>query len=217
MNAAVYMVGLPLMGAVVGATPFGYLAGKAKGIDIREHGSGNIGATNVIRVLGKGVGLPVFVLDVLKGAVPVWVAIWLLGMVEAGQGALNLNAVLTGLATILGHNYTFWLGFKGGKGVATSAGTLLALMPLALSVGIVVWVVFFIVTRYVAIASILSAAAIPVVVAVRGFVSGEWNYPVVALAVVIAVMVAVRHRSNIARLKAGTENRFERKKKKEKG
>lgn len=213
MNSAVYMIGLPLLGAVVGATPFGYLAGKAKGIDIRDHGSGNIGATNVIRVLGKGIGLPVFVLDVLKGAVPVWLAVWLLEAAGAPQGMANLTSVLTGLATILGHNYTFWLGFKGGKGVATSAGTLLALMPVALSVGILVWLILFFATRYVAIASIFSAAAIPVAVIVRASISGNWNYPVVALAVVIAVMVAVRHRSNIARLKAGTENRFERKKK----
>jgi len=201
-------IGVILLAYVVGATPFGYLASRANGIDIRDHGSGNIGATNVLRTLGKKVGIPVFFLDVLKGLIPV-----LLAGHFAGDVFYSLVPVLAAVATILGHNFTFWLGFKGGKGVATSAGALLGLMPVALAAGVVVWLAFFFSTRYVAVASIFSAATIPVAVAVRGLLSGGVRWPYLVLGVLVAVMVFVRHRTNIHRLLAGEEHRFERRKK----
>jgi glycerol-3-phosphate acyltransferase PlsY len=110
-----------------GATPFGYLAGKLKGIDIRQHGSGNIGATNAIRVLGKGIGIPVFILDLLKGLLPVLFAKHWLAQMPGAESLISWGAVLTALAAVLGHMFTFWLGFKGGKGVATTGGVLLGI------------------------------------------------------------------------------------------
>ena len=191
---------------VIGATPFGYFAGKLKGIDIREHGSGNIGATNVLRTLGKGVGIPVFILDVLKGAVPVLLAQMLFS-------ESDITAVLAALGTILGHTFTFWLGFKGGKGVATSGGAILALVPLALLGGLVAWLAVFYSTRYVALASIVAAVAIPVVVAIQTLIWKSAGYPLLVFSIVVGALVVWRHRSNITRLMDGTEHKFTRRKK----
>jgi len=191
---------------VIGATPFGYFAGKLKGIDIREHGSGNIGATNVLRTLGKGVGIPVFILDVLKGAVPV-----LLAQILFSES--DITAVLAALGTILGHTFTFWLGFKGGKGVATSGGAILALVPLALLGGLVAWLAVFYSTRYVALASIVAAVAIPVVVAIQTLIWKSVGYPLLVFSIVVGALVVWRHRSNITRLMDGTEHKFTRRKK----
>ena len=191
---------------LVGATPFGYLAGKMRGIDIRDHGSGNIGATNVLRVLGKPVGITVFLLDFLKGLVPVLVAKYLSdgNTAEAGQ---SLAPILAALGAILGHNFTFWLKFRGGKGVATSAGALIALLPIAVACGLAVWILLFFGTRYVAVASMGAALTIPVVTAIT-----DWGHtPLLVFSIAIAVLAVVRHRANIRRLLAGNENRFQRK------
>ncbi|MEM0970651.1 MAG: glycerol-3-phosphate 1-O-acyltransferase PlsY [Verrucomicrobiota bacterium] len=198
-----------LLGYVIGATPFGYLAGKWKGIDIREHGSGNIGATNVLRVMGKGIGYPVFALDVFKGVLPVWLAQHFGGDVPPA----GLVPVLTSIATILGHNYTFWLGFKGGKGIATSAGALLPLMPFTILAAVTLWGIAFLTTRYVSVASIISALTLPSSIFLQGVFSGSWNGPLLGLASLIGGMAVWRHRGNIKKLREGTENRFERKKK----
>lgn len=185
---------------IVGATPFGYFAGRMKGIDIRQHGSGNIGATNVLRVLGKGVGLPVFALDLLKGLLPVLVVGWLTNHNAPAQLAAGLGA-------ILGHMFTFWLGFKGGKGIATSAGVLFGLMWLPALIVIAVWAVLFFSTKYVAVASIGAALALPPACWCRYGVG-----PLFWFTVVIAALAIFRHRSNIQRLLDGSENRFGRKK-----
>lgn len=185
---------------VFGATPFGYLAGRMRGMDIRQHGSGNIGATNAFRVLGKPTGITVFVLDFLKGLLPVLIAAQLLP--EA-----PLAPLLAGIGAILGHNFTFWLGFRGGKGIATSAGVLLALLPVAMMVGLVIWFILFFSTRYVAVASIAAAITIPIVTALR---DGE-NRPLLVFSIAVAILAIVRHRPNIQRLITGTENRFHRK------
>lgn len=193
-----------------GSLPFGYWAGRLKGIDIRKHGSGNIGATNVIRVLGKKIGLPVFALDVLKGFVPVFVASWWMQHREGVDvNTATLVAALCAAAAVLGHMFTFWLGFKGGKGVATTAGAMLGLAWQVLLIALVVWIIIFYTTRYVALASILAGFTLPVAAAILM----PWNYVLLTFGVIIAVLVLVRHRSNISRMLAGTENRFERKKK----
>jgi glycerol-3-phosphate acyltransferase PlsY len=206
---------LVLAAYVIGATPFGFLMGKAKGLDIRDHGSGNIGATNVLRIVGKKEGIFVFVLDVLKGLVPVIVgrnlAASILGS-PSGQW-LSIVCVLIALATILGHNYTFWLGFKGGKGVATSGGALVALMPWAVLASAAVWAVVFFAKRYVSLASICAALTIPVAIVVQGIVRGSHEVPLLVLGVVVAVLGVWRHRLNIGRLRAGTENRMVKKSK----
>ena len=162
MNPVLAILLCAFGGYVSGAIPFGYLVGKYKGIDIRQHGSGNIGATNVIRVLGKGTGIPVFALDLLKGWLPVWlVKIWLLSM-PGGEMLISTGAVVTGLAAVLGHMFTFWLGFKGGKGVATTTGALLGIAPVAMLGGLVVWLICFFTTRYVSLASMLAGVGVVV-------------------------------------------------------
>lgn len=189
---------------IIGATPFGYFAGRLKGIDIRQHGSGNIGATNVLRVLGKGIGIPVFLLDLLKGLIPVLVT---RELADGSQAA----AIASGLGSILGHMFTFWLGFRGGKGIATSAGVLFGLMWLPALIVIGVWIAVFFLTKYVAVASIAGSAVLPFACyfLCRG-PEGErlGAGPLFWFTVVIALLAIFRHRSNIQRLLNGTENRF---------
>lgn len=197
-----------LLAYLIGATPFGFLAGKLRGIDIREHGSGNIGATNVLRVLGKPIGITVLVFDVLKGLVPVVIA------QAATKGESSVIPILAGIFTILGHNYTFWLKFKGGKGIATSAGAIAPLIPIPLAVALALWGLSFAITRYVSIASIVAAVSLPVTAFVQGLQAGSQDIPLLIFALFLAVMATWRHRSNIKRLANGTENRFEPKKRK---
>lgn len=190
-----------ILAYLIGATPFGLLAGKMRGIDIRDHGSGNIGATNVLRVLGKPVGITVLILDLLKGLVPVLIA--------KAVSDSSLTQILSAIAAILGHNYTFWLRFKGGKGIATSAGAVGSLMAIPLGIALALWGLLFLATRYVSIASIGAALSLPVTVAVQSVRTGEWNLPLFGFAIFLAVMATWRHRSNINRLLAGKENRFD--------
>lgn len=188
---------------VFGATPFGFLAGKINGIDIRDHGSGNIGATNVLRTLGKPVGITVLVLDIFKGVIPVLIA----------RGVSDHSAVhiATALAAIFGHNYTFWLGFKGGKGVATTAGAVLPILPVSITAAAIVWIVLFLATRYVSIASIFAALTIPVAFSIRHALSGDWDWIVFGFALFVSILAVWKHRSNIGRLLRGEENRFSKK------
>ena len=197
-----------LVGFLSGSIPFGYWAGKLKGIDIRQHGSGNIGATNVIRVCGKGIGIPVFILDMRKGLLPVmWVKTALAGDAAPGAGLTSAASVLTGLAAILGHSFTPWLGFKGGKGVATATGVLLGIAPVAMLAGLVVWLVTFFGTRYVSLASMLAAVTVPATMAVIMGRAGRWDGALLGFGIIVAALVIARHRANIQRLLAGTENR----------
>ena len=200
-----------LIAYAIGATPFGFVAGKLKGVDIRQHGSGNIGATNAFRVLGKPIGITVFFFDFLKGFVPVWIAKYFVanGTQIAGETLPEWAPIAVALATILGHNFTFWLGFKGGKGIATSGGALLGLMWPAVLIGLVIWAALFFSTRYVALASLGAAASIPITV---GLMEGL-SKPIFWFAMAIAILAFIRHRANIRRLLTGTELRFERKNK----
>ncbi len=181
---------------LLGSMPFGYWVVRLlKHEDIRAVGSGNIGATNVWRTYGKGYGIPIVVLDVAKGFVPAFV------------GALVANEVvgaLAGGAAMLGHWRPLFLRFqKGGKTVATAGGTLFGLSPLLGVIGLVIWVVAFLVTRYASVGSIATALALPFV----GIALGE-PWPVLVFAVAAGIAVLVLHRGNIARLRAGTESRF---------
>ena len=195
----------PLAGFLAGSVPFGLLVARSKGIDIREHGSGNIGATNVLRVVGKPYGISVFLLDFLKGLLPVLACLhW--ASSESHAEALPIG---TGLAAILGHNYSPWVGFKGGKGIATSAGVLLGLFPWPLIIGLAVWGVVFKVTRYVSVASMAAAAAIPVTELGLALARGVWRPYSLGFTIVIAVLAIWRHRSNIRSLRAGKEHRFQ--------
>jgi len=191
---------------LLGSVPTGYLVARAKGVDIRKHGSGNIGATNVFRTLGKPLGIFVFLVDALKGFTAVWLGI-------RYGGGCEWAGIVAAVAVIAGHNYTPWLGFKGGKGIATSAGVLLALMPWAVLAIAVVWVLVFKISRYVSLASICAAAALPVAVGLLWFSGCGGNGPLLAFSLAISALAIWRHRTNIQRLREGTESRFERKNK----
>jgi glycerol-3-phosphate acyltransferase PlsY len=199
-------------GYLAGSLPFGYLAGKLKGIDIRQHGSGNIGATNAIRVLGKGIGIPVFILDMLKGWLPVVLAkMWLTQVTPDTPQLISVGMVLTGFACTLGHMFTFWLGGKGGKGIATTAGVLLGFAPVAMLGALAAWLLLFFTTRYVSLASLASAVGVPATMAVMMAREHRWDWVMLGFGLVVMVLVFVRHRSNITRLMAGTEPRAGRK------
>ena len=193
-------------GYFLGSIPTGYLVARARGVDIRTVGSGNIGATNVFRILGKTAGVFVLLVDALKGFLACWLLVRLgaqlsgAGEISAAQReALQLTA---GLAAILGHNYTCWLRFKGGKGIATTAGVLLALVPVALAILLAIWGVVFGLSRYVSLASISAAAALPLVVWLTG------GSPVlIGITGAIGALAIYKHKANLQRLLAGTENR----------
>lgn len=191
---------LTLVAYLFGAIPFGLLVAKSRGINIREHGSGNIGATNVFRVVGKGWGVFTFVLDALKGFLPAFF-FPLIGNLPGDYG------VLFGLTAIIGHSFPVYLKFKGGKGVATSAGMLVGVAPAAVGIGFLVWIIGLLVSRIVSLASILAALAVGISV----WFLGESQTVCIALSV-LAVMVIWLHRANIKRLLNGTENRFGKKK-----
>jgi glycerol-3-phosphate acyltransferase PlsY len=189
---------------LAGSLPTGFLVARAMRVDITQVGSGNIGATNVFRVLGKGPGALVLIVDLLKGALAVLVAPMLAAAVTPTD-SLALPA-LAALGAVLGHNYTCWLGFKGGKGVATSAGAMAALIPPAFGVTVITWLLVFFLSRYVSMASIAAALILPV--ATIFTVSGPTRWPLVAFTSALAALAVWRHRANIERLKAGTEHRI---------
>ena len=193
----------PALFYLVGSIPAGYLMGRSRGLDIRRHGSGNIGATNVWRVMGRNWGMLAFACDFLKGFLPLYL-VRTLGFPETGSWSVSLLLVLCGLAAIIGHNYTPWLGFKGGKGVATSGGVLAALMPWVLVVALSLWIIATLITRTVSIGSLLAATVLPP--AAAWFYPGEWVY--FGLATLAGGLAVWRHRPNIQRLLAGTESRI---------
>jgi len=193
-----------LIGYLLGSIPTGYLAGRTRGIDIRKIGSGNIGATNVFRILGKPAGIIVLIIDALKGyiacaVVPGLVANWFPTHTPDPE-ALRITA---GLAAILGHNFTCWLRFRGGKGIATSAGVLAALVPTALLIVVCIWIIVFALTRYVSLASICASFALPFATWLT-----RQNLPLTIVTSAMAALAIYKHRSNIQRLMQGTENRF---------
>lgn len=191
---------------VAGSIPFGLFSGWLAGVDVRTKGSGNIGFTNVLRVCGAKFGIPVLLLDIAKGFFPAWLAL--------GQGQSVLVAVLCALGAILGHNFPVWLGFRGGKGVATSAGVLGALLPQELGIALVSFLAVVAVTRYISLGSITAAVAMLVShLLLRDAPFGGEELPRTLLAVLMCVLVVVRHRANIQRLLAGTENKIFTKKK----
>ena len=189
---------------LLGAVPFGLLLARSRGLDIRTVGSGNIGATNVWRHLGRTWGLATFALDVLKGYLPAAVFPCLAARWLGFSGQAHLLGLACGVAAIVGHNWPVYLRFRGGKGVATSAGVLLGIAPAAVGVGLVVWLILFFTTHYVSIASMAAGLA----VAAGGWVLYTAASPTLPLTLtVLALVVIWRHRSNIRRLREGTESR----------
>lgn len=199
-----------LTGYLFGSFPSGYVVGKCKGIDIREHGSKNIGATNVTRTLGKKWGVLVFALDVLKGILGVRVAMAVFGTPGTMLGVTvpQFLGIMAGFGCFLGHCFPVWLGFKGGKGVAVGAGLLMGLMPWTAVIGLALWGACYQLSRYVSLASILAAVSLPIT---TWFLYGHFT-PLFWFTLVMSLIAIWRHRANIQRLLAGTESRFERKK-----
>ena len=192
-----------LLSYLIGSFPTAYILGKAtKGIDIRQLGSGNMGATNVFRVLGKGPGIIVLVLDIIKGVLPVVIVSDVLGLNILWQ------YILLGLAAVCGHNWTIFLKFKGGKGIATSLGVLIgltikiaAIRPVLVGT-ILVWVLCFMSTGFVSLASIVAATLLPAIMAFT-----NQPFEIVLLGIIFCGFVILRHRPNIKRLLAGKEHR----------
>lgn len=201
-----FLVLASILTFLIGGIPFGLLVGMSRGVDLRREGSGNIGATNAYRVLGKGYGLAVFALDFLKGYLPVYFS----GLIMTESGLpTDLMLVVIGLSAVLGHNFSPFLGFKGGKGMATSAGILLAWFPLSLGICLLVWLVTFLASRYVSLASILASISLPVASLLT--VPDQPSFLVASF--LLGMMGVWKHRTNIQRLREGTEHRFVRKKK----
>ena len=207
---------LILLSYLLGSIPTGFLVAKAKGVDIRSVGSGNIGATNVFRILGKAAGIFVLTADAVKGALAVGLLAPLIysefvrplptGAAPASFLTFSQNGgllVVAGIFAILGHNYTCWLKFKGGKGIATTAGVFAALAPAAFGIALAAWLVVFAASRYVSLASIVAAVALPLAVWLTGN-GGLLNGAAAAL----GALAIYKHKANIERLLAGTENRI---------
>ena len=195
-----------LVAYLLGSIPTGFLVARARGVDIRVVGSGNIGATNVFRILGKAAGGFVLVVDAAKG----WLAVFLVAKLvsgwfypEAGSLAREWFALCAGVAAILGHNYTCWLHFKGGKGIATSAGVLVALVPVPLLIILGIWIIVFALSRYVSLASISAAFALPFAAWARGE-----SRTIILVTAALAALAIYKHKANIQRLINGTENRI---------
>jgi len=191
---------------VCGALPFGLWIGRAfRGVDIRTMGSGNLGATNVYRSLGPGLGVLTLLLDVAKGALPVWL-LPQAGLTAAFPGGPEWCRLAVGVAAVAGHVWTFLAGFKGGKGVATTVGVLLALAPWAFAVFAAVFVLVVAVTRYISLGSTVGAVAFAVTLGLRA--RGDVRSPTFLLGVLLALLVVLRHRDNFRRLARGEERRF---------
>ena len=185
---------------LLGSIPNGLLIARLKGVDLQKVGSGNIGATNVFRCVGKGWGVAAFVLDAVKGFVPAFFFPRL--MMESAPPWLGLAC---GLAAVAGHNWPVWLKFKGGKGVSTSAGMLLGIAPAAVGIGFLVFAATVALTRFVSLGSILAAIAVP---AAYLWLEGPDNRLLAGALVLMGLLVVVKHRANIRRLLAGTEPRI---------
>ena len=209
MEIAICLI-IALTAYLLGSIPAGYLAGKARGVDIRQVGSGNIGATNAFRILGKTAGTIVLIADAFKGwlaaAVVPGLVIQLFFAASGGGSSLNVEylKIVAGIAVILGHNYPCWLKFKGGKGIATTAGVYLALAPWAVLVGLVVFILAVLFTKYVSVGSIAAAIALPVTV----WIMTPQNIFLGIVSTALGALAIYKHKSNIQRLRAGTEHKL---------
>lgn len=219
LHMALLIATIVLVAYLLGSIPFGLIVSKSQGVDIRQHGSGNIGATNVWRVLGKKWGLMTFIADMAKG----WIAV-LVGQLIAANWEVHIPlphgheqiqklqpdfaGIAAALGCILGHSFPIWLRFKGGKGVATSLGVIMGMMPVAALIDFTLWGIVFKVSGYVSLASIMAALALPVLV-IALLLTGQlhgWGH--FFFAVAAGMLVIWRHRENIKRLAAGTESSF---------
>lgn len=204
----------PLAAYLIGSTPFGVILARFKGVDLRKAGSGNVGATNVARVLGRPWGYLCFLLDLAKGLLPT-LAMCILVLPAFRQAVPTVAQqwawLGVGMGCILGHVFTFWLKFRGGKGVATALGVVLGIFPYFTWAGLcalAIWIVFTLASRYVSVGSIAAALAfVPLVIAFNSSaIAALW--PLEAFAVAMVLLILIRHRTNIGRLVRGRENKI---------
>jgi glycerol-3-phosphate acyltransferase PlsY len=212
-------LGTIIIAYLVGAIPFAYILAKAYGKDLRTIGSGNIGATNLARALGRRWGYVCFGLDVVKGWIPMVLTLWIIKPVFLQSGGTEMQFLwlwlAVGSAAITGHVLPVYLGFRGGKGVATSFGVALGLWPcytLGAAAAAIVWAIVALTWRYVSLASMVAAASFPLILAGLIWLCPGWQisllWPLMVVALLIPVMVVFLHRANIRRLAAGTEHRI---------
>ncbi len=195
-----------IVGYLFGSLPFSFWLGKLKGVDIRRIGSGNVGATNLSRALGPQWGLLAFILDGGKGFLAVIVAGYIFALFKDNLTSLALLKILGGVASILGHIWSIWLKFKGGKGVATSAGVFFGLAPITLLIVLGIWVVVFVSFGYVSLASIIASISMPLLMWTG--IGGKAALPLIIFSCIVTVLIIIRHIPNIKRLIQGKENRF---------
>lgn len=197
----------PVIAYFIGSIPFGFLLTKfVKGVDIRQVGSGNPGATNVARVLGKPYGILVFFLDMLKGFLPVYFFDWLF----SGYGH-NLALILCGVGVICGHTFPIFLGFKGGKAAATGCGVFLWLAPVPLFIAVAVWSLTVFISRYISLGSMISSISLVASLILFGKEPFRHGLPLTLFSIFISVLLIIRHKANIKRIVNGTENKIGRK------
>ena len=208
-----YFIVLIIGAYLLGSVPFGFIIAKMHGKDLRAIGSGNIGATNLSRALGKKWGYLCFLLDVLKALIPTMLAGRLISTPPAVAELFLWLAV--GCSAVVGHVFSIYLKFRGGKGVASSFGIALGIWPyytIAAIISIGLWVMIMLIWRYISLASVITAVAFPVILAVLVIIKGNWEittlWPLFIIAIAIAIMVVIRHRENIKKLLNGTENKI---------
>jgi len=200
------VIGCLAIGYLCGSLPWGLWLGLwFRGVDVRRLGSGNLGATNVFRSLGRGLGIATLLLDMLKGGLPVWI-VPALPLADHFPGGPDVCSLAVGCAAIAGHLWTFLAGFRGGKGVATAVGVLFVIAPRAFAVFAVVFLATVVLTRYISLGSVLGAVAFAIALAFA--MPGGVRSPVFAFGVLVAVLVIARHRANLERVARGTERRF---------
>ena len=190
---------------ILGSIPNALWIGKVfRGIDIREHGSKNTGSTNAARVLGAKLGILTLILDISKGAIPVTLSFFMKAdLLENMTGISSLDPIMVGIFAIIGHSFSLFMKFKGGKAVATTVGVFTVLVPKALLLAAVVFFVIFAVTRYVSVSSITAAISLPIFIFFL-----YWDVPYTIFGGIIAILIIVKHKSNIQRLLNGTESKF---------
>jgi len=190
---------------LIGAIPFGLVIATLKGVDLRKVGSGNIGATNVVRAVGKSWGMLTFALDALKG----YAAVALLPLLFNESFSIN-QRLIAGVFAVLGHSASIFIKFKGGKGVATGAGFFIGIAPLAAAAALLIWIIAFFSSRYVSLSSIISVTLASILSWIYYREESIW---VPITVTILSLLIVIRHRENITRLLNGTENRFDKKKK----
>jgi len=204
-----FLIAMILLSYLLGSMPTSIIASKLlKGIDIREHGSGNAGATNVFRVMGWKAGLAVLLIDIAKGFIPT-IAFYKIGMKGVDWPIINLQ-ILAGISAIFGHIWTIFAGFKGGKGVGTGAGMLIGLAPFAVVVGLIVFIIVVAISRFISLGSIIASLSVPVTIIFQNKgLEASFPLQLFILSLFVPALIIYTHRKNIQRLLKGEESKFQ--------